>query len=267
MRRKKIMVMVLVLLVLSLTVTPIGTAQFKVEASEACQKMDFVTGKITDNDVNLRTGPGKTFKSICKLKKDQKVTVIGKLGSWYAVYIGSSGNVGAISAYYVKLDKSKAAVSSSTTSTQSKSAAKADKTTAKTKTVSGEKAKPISTDEQAILNLVNKERQKKGLKALVFDAELAKVARLKAVDMRDNSYFSHTSKFYGTPFDMMKKYNIKFSTAGENIAGNQSAEKAVKAWAAESSNNLFNKKFTNTGIGIVDSPTYGKLFVEMFIKK
>lgn len=268
MKRKKVLAIVLSLLVVLFTVIPIGTARFSVEASVAYQQMNSGTGKVTEKDVNLRTGPGKNFKSICKLKKDQKVTVIGKLGSWYAVYVNSSGNVGAISSYYVKLDKSKAA-SSSTASTQSKKTATtaAVKTDTKTKAVSSAKDKAPSADEQAVLNLVNKERGKKGLKALVFDSELAKVARLKAVDMKNNAYFSHTSKFYGTPFDMMKKYGIKFSAAGENIAGNQSAEKAVKAWSAESGNNLFNGKFTHTGIGIADSPTYGKLFVQMFIKK
>jgi uncharacterized protein YkwD len=105
------------------------------------------------------------------------------------------------------------------------------------------------------------------LESLEFDQDLITVARLKAKDMKDNNYFSHNSPYYGSPFDMMKKYDIKFSIAGENIAGNQNMERALKAWMDESSNNLFNGKFTHTGIGIVDSPTYGKLFVQMFIKK
>lgn len=270
MKRKKVFTIVLALLVFLLTVIPMGTGQFKVEASEAYQKVDSNSGIVTAAEVNLRTGPATTFDIICKLKRDQKVTVIGKLGSWYAVYVGSSGNVGVINSQYLKIETGKTATTGTKAATTSKNAKSTTKATTKatteaTATVS--KVKDISSDEQTLLDLVNKARKDEGLKALEFDADLVKVARLKAKDMKENNYFSHTSKFYGTPFDMMKKYKIKFSSAGENIAGNQTIEKAVKAWANESGNNLFNKKFTHTGIGIVDSPTYGKIFVQLFIKK
>jgi len=281
MKRKKVLAIVLTLLILLFTMIPMGTAQFKVEASEAYQKMDSSSGIVTAADVNLRNGPATTFDIICKLKKDQKVTVIGKLGSWYAVYVSSSGNVGAISAQYLKIEKAKATTTKATTAKNIQSTPKVTsktdtKTNAKTNTNTNANAKAdttvskvqdISSDEQALLDLVNKERKGEGLKALEFDAGLVKIARLKVADMKNNNYFSHTSKFYGSPFDMMKKYGIKFSAAGENISGNQTIEKAVKAWTNESGNNLFNEKFTHTGIGIVDSPTYGKLFVQMFIKK
>lgn len=239
---------------------PLGTSQYLADASQAYQTVSTSLGTVTAADVNLRTGPATTFDIICKLKKNQKVTVMGKLGDWYAVYVGSSGNVGSISAQYLKLDKAAAASKPAAATTKTQTAAKPAETTA-------EQIKDISKDEQELLDLVNKERKAKGLKALQFDAGLMKIARLKAADMKNNSYFSHTSEYYGSPFDMMKKYSIKFSTAGENIAGNQSAEKVVKAWLSESSNNIYNDKFAYTGIGIVDSPIYGKLYVEMFIKK
>jgi len=278
MKRKKVLAIALTLLIFIFTAVPVSTEQFKANASEAYQQVNSSYGNVTEEGVNLRTGPGKTFNIICKLKKDQKVTVIGKLGSWYAVYVNSSGNVGAISSYYVKIEKNKATVkgtkttkSTKTTSTQNNSQINSETATATAKTaakaVAAATVKDISSDEQALLDLANKAREKEGLQPLEFNADLVKVARLKANDMKNNCYFSHTSKFYGSPFDMMKKYNIKFSVAGENIAGNQSMEKAIKAWTAESGNNLFNKKFTHTGIGIVDSPTYGKIFVQMFIKK
>lgn len=271
MKRKKILMIVLTLLVTLFTVTPMGTAQFKVDASEAYQKVESSSGTVTTADVKLRTGPAKTFNIICVLKKDQKVTVIGKLGDWYAVYVSSSGNVGAVYAQYIKIEKAKTTdTGNKQTSTANKSQSVpkvAEKTTTKAATVAVLPVKDISSDEQALLDLVNKARKEKGLKALVFDAGLVKIARLKATDMKNNNYFSHTSKFYGTPFDMMKKYEIKFSAAGENIAGNKTIDKAMKAWSNEGGNNIFNEKFTHTGIGIVDSPTYGKLFVQMFIKK
>ncbi len=259
--KRKLLTAILFLLITVFTVIPMGTGQFKVEASEAYKGMDLTTGVVTASNVNLRTGPATTYDIICKLKKNQDITIIGKMGDWYAVYVGSSGNVGAITSQYVKVDKAK-----ETTNNTKTVSAKATKAT-NTVTASTTKVKDISSDEQALLDLINKERMKQGLEALEFDANLVNIARLKAKDMKDNNYFSHTSKFYGSPFDMMKKHNIKFSAAGENIAGNQTIEKAIKAWSNESGNNIYNKKFTHTGIGIVDSPTYGKIFVQMFIKK
>ncbi len=290
MKNKKIIfTLTTVLLIITFTFVPISTGQFMVAASEAYQKVEAGSGSITANEVNLRTGPDTKFDIICKLSKNQKVTVMGKLGDWYAVYVGKSGNVGSVYSHYLKLDKaqsttgkedSKISTAAAKTGGDSKknSTAKADTTissgTSTAAADTGKKAAPkvdeikdVSKDEKALLDLVNKERKNEGLEPLQFDAELLKVARLKAKDMKDNNYFNHTSKAYGTPFEMMKKYGIKFSIAGENIAGNQSAEKVVKVWLKESGNNIYNGKFTHTGIGVVDSPTYGKLFVQLFIKK
>lgn len=291
MKKNKIFTITVALLVMAFTFLPVRTGQYMVAASEAYQKVEISSGKITANEVNLRSGPATTFDILCKLKKDQKVTVMGKLGDWYAVYVSGTGNVGAVSSRYIKLDEQKTTsgtkqASSTSPKGSGTSAAAKTKTAASKSPVSTGNAvsktaenkatakpaavqqlKDISADEQSLFDLVNKARKEQGLKALEFDADLVKIARLKAKDMKDNNYFSHTSKYYGTPFDMMKKYGVKFSTAGENIAGNQSVEKVVKAWLKESGNNIYNDKFNCTGIGIVESPTYGKLFVQLFIKK
>ncbi len=286
MKRNKVFIITTAVLAMMLVFVPVSSEQYIATASEVYQKVESSSGVITANGVNLRTGPATTFDIICKLKKDQKVTVMGKLGDWYAVYAGGTGNVGAVSSHYLKLDKPKSTTSAKqvmtpnkSTGTSTKNNKTESKSTAsnKTNTVSSanittkatvvQEVKDINKDEQALFDLVNKSREEEGLKPLQFDADLVKIARLKAKDMKDNNYFSHTSKYYGTPFDMMKKYGVKFTTAGENIAGNQSAEKVVKAWLKEDGNNIYNDKFTYTGIGIAESPTYGKLFVQLFIKK
>lgn len=68
------------------------------------------------------------------------------------------------------------------------------------------------------------------MQALIVDDELQNIARIKAQDMVDNNYFSHTSPTYGSPFDMMKNFGISYKTAGENIAGNSTNSGAVNAW-------------------------------------
>jgi uncharacterized YkwD family protein len=118
-----------------------------------------------------------------------------------------------------------------------------------------------------MLELVNKARADAGVGALAFDTTLQKVARLKAQDMVANNYFSHQSPTYGSPFDMMRQFGVSFKTAGENIAGNQTVEKAFVAWMNSPGHkqNILNAGFNYTGIGIVSSPTYGYIFVQQFI--
>lgn len=125
----------------------------------------------------------------------------------------------------------------------------------------------LTAEEQQMLNLVNTERQKSGLKPLKANLELTKVARVKAKDMIDKGYFDHNSPTYGSPFDMMKQFGISYRTAGENLAGNQTVEKAHTSLMNSDGHraNILNSGYTEVGIGIVDGGPYGKMFVQMFI--
>ena len=98
---------------------------------------------------------------------------------------------------------------------------------------------------------------------------MQRVAKAKAQDLVANNYFSHNSPTYGSPFDMMKSFGISYKTAGENIAGNSSLEGAVKAWMNSTGHreNILNNAYNYTGIGVVDSPKYGMIMVQMFIGK
>ncbi|MCL2341844.1 MAG: CAP domain-containing protein [Firmicutes bacterium] len=88
----------------------------------------------------------------------------------------------------------------------------------------------LSSDEQEVFDLVNKEREKANLPPLVIDANLQKIVELKAEDMVSNNYFSHQSAVYGSAFDMMKDGNIWYRKAGENLAGNINNKTAVSLW-------------------------------------
>ena len=127
----------------------------------------------------------------------------------------------------------------------------------------------LTTDEQEVFDLINKQRTNNGLQALQIDNEVQRVARIKAQDMVDNNYFSHTSPTYGSPFDMLKSFKVSYKTAGENLAGNSSNSSAVTAWMNSSGHkaNILNSSFNYTGIGVVSSPKYGKIYVQMFIGK
>ena len=125
----------------------------------------------------------------------------------------------------------------------------------------------MNSDEQEVFKLINGQRTNNGLPALKNDNELQRVARIKAQDMVDKNYFSHQSPTYGSPFDMMKSFKISYKTAGENIAANSTNNGAVTAWMNSSGHraNILNNNFNYTGIGVVSSPKYGKMYVQMFI--
>ncbi|KXI65743.1 serine protease [Bacillus cereus] len=130
-----------------------------------------------------------------------------------------------------------------------------------------EEAKSLSEFEQRVVELTNAERAKQGLPALKIDTELSKVARIKSEDMQKNNYFDHNSPTYGSPFDMMKKFGISYTSAGENIAqGQRTPEEVVQAWMNSAGHraNTLNNGFTHIGVGYVESGNY---WTQQFITK
>lgn len=121
--------------------------------------------------------------------------------------------------------------------------------------------------ENEILKLVNAERSKNGLSALSMDWQVSRVASYKSQDMADANYFSHTSPTYGTPFQMLSSFNIKYKSAGENIAkGQKTATSVMEAWMNSSGHkaNILNANYTHLGVGYVEKngTTY---WTQMFV--
>ena len=125
----------------------------------------------------------------------------------------------------------------------------------------------LSADEMQMWQLINEERQKAGLQPLKIHEGLVGLARLKSEDMINLGYFSHQSPTYGSPFEMMNKAGITYYTAGENIAGAPTVERAHQALMNSPGHraNILNASFTHVGIGIVDGGPYGKMYTQMFI--
>lgn len=125
----------------------------------------------------------------------------------------------------------------------------------------------LSTEERDTLNLINQYRNKNGLNDLKPFSDLQDVAKLKAEDIVTNNYFAHDSDILGTPFEMLKANNVDYKIAGENLAGNTTPERAVQAWidSPDHRANILEEKFEYTGIYVIDSDEYGKIFVQLFI--
>lgn len=109
----------------------------------------------------------------------------------------------------------------------------------------------ISQYAQEVADLVNQERAKAGLKPLQLDTALSAMALDKAKDMINNNYFDHNSPTYGSPFDMMNAYGIKYSSAGENIAkGQRTPQEVMNAWMNSPGHkqNIMSSSFTKIGV-------------------
>lgn len=132
------------------------------------------------------------------------------------------------------------------------------------------KSKEETTTETQILSLVNNERSKVGIKPLVLNWELSRVAKIKCQDMINNNYFSHQSPTYGSPFDMMKKFGISYRSAGENIAaGQKTPQEVMNAWMNSSGHraNILSSNYSELGVGKQNGGSYGVYWTQMFIKK
>ena len=127
----------------------------------------------------------------------------------------------------------------------------------------------IRTLEKEVIRLVNIERAKVGLKPLSENVYLSKVARIKLQDMINKGYFSHYSPTYGSPFDMMKKFGISYTAAGENIAmGQRTPKEVMDAWMASSGHrrNILSPTFTQIGVGVAKDSRGRLYWTQMFIK-
>lgn len=119
--------------------------------------------------------------------------------------------------------------------------------------------------EQEVIRLVNEVRAKNGLPALQENWELSRVARYKSQDMRDLRYFNHESPTYGSPFDMIRAFGLRYRAAGENIAmGYRTPQAVVTAWMNSAGHraNILNANYTQIGVGYVADGSY---WTQMFI--
>lgn len=246
MKIKRIILFFLILFIL------IGICK-KTYAMTYYQTVSTPTGLVTASALNVRQGPGTNYKSVTLVYRNEYIRLFAKIGDWYVIQTNAD-YIGCVSSKYVKLIYPQTTTSGGGTSSSGNTGATTSQLTA---------------DEQEVFNLINEQRAANGLSVLKIDDELQNVARIKAKDMVDNNYFSHNSPTYGTPFQMIKSFGITYKAAGENIAGNSSNQGAVTAWMNSEGHraNILSNNYNYTGVAVVSSKTYGKVYVQMFIGK
>jgi uncharacterized protein YkwD len=127
-------------------------------------------------------------------------------------------------------------------------------------------AKPDMELERQMIVLVNEERTKEGLNALVFDPSLTPVARAHSDDMFERGYFSHYSPEGDAVSDRLKRAGITYRTAGENLALAPTLKTAHTGLMNSPGHraNILHKSYRRIGIGILDGGIRGLMVTQVF---
>lgn len=126
--------------------------------------------------------------------------------------------------------------------------------------------KPTALEQKAF-DLINEQRRLKNLSALEWDLGMLYIARQHSENMARLSFFSHTGRDGKTVDKRADAAGIEdWRSIGENIAYNQGIKNtvdfAVQCWMYSPSHkeNLLNKKWKRSGIGVAVSPD-GKFYI------
>jgi uncharacterized protein YkwD len=117
------------------------------------------------------------------------------------------------------------------------------------------------SEEQKMIEILNRARLEKNLEPLTIDPDLVRVARYHAMDMAKENYFSHESKNkvknkLTKSAETFERINLFYSPGGnsENIhAGSADAEGAYQAWFNSPGHyeNMFSIASQKVGIGFM----------------
>jgi uncharacterized protein YkwD len=125
----------------------------------------------------------------------------------------------------------------------------------------------VRTDLEArMLDMVNAERAKAGLKPVRADPELAAVARAHSQDMFARGYFSHYTPEGRDLQDRLRQARIGFLTAGENLALAPTLAGAHQGLMKSPGHraNILRPQFGRVGIGILDGGVHGLMVTQNF---
>jgi cysteine-rich secretory family protein len=108
-------------------------------------------------------------------------------------------------------------------------------------------------DEQKILDLVNREREKANVPRLVWDQNLAEAARAHSALMADYANVGHVLPGESAVAERMAASHARFTASGENVALADSAEEVHLALMNSPGHrrNIMSPRYSAVGIGVV----------------
>lgn len=125
------------------------------------------------------------------------------------------------------------------------------------------------TSEKEFFILINQERQKEGLPALLWDEKLRDVARVHANDMWKRKYFGHYSPEGEDVGDRLENYGITdYLLAGENLALAPTVYAAHLGLMNSEGHraNVLDVNYQQLGVGVIQNANYGKMVVQVFLR-
>jgi len=154
------------------------------QESSIFRKGDIEKVEVLSESAYIRNGNSEDYPVVTTVSKGLTLDVAGQVGDWYIIVL-DDGRVGVINPKEVK----PVVVEDG---------------------APDDNIKDLTPNEKEVLRLLNGERTKRGLSPLKIDLRVTEVARFKCQDMIDNDYFSHFSPTYGSPFDMLNAFGIKY---------------------------------------------------------
>ncbi|MEO6589767.1 MAG: CAP domain-containing protein [Pyrinomonadaceae bacterium] len=129
----------------------------------------------------------------------------------------------------------------------------------------------IELEKQAFA-LLNSQRAEKGFPALVWNDDIARIARMHSENMAKYKFFSHTGLDGSMVNDRADKCGVsKWQAIGENIAYNRGYDKpadfAVERWMQSVSHreNILNDRWQESAVGVAISNDGAFYFTQVFL--
>lgn len=122
----------------------------------------------------------------------------------------------------------------------------------------GISVRPITAEEQQLVNAHNEYRKQQGLGILTLNNRVVSAAQGHADWMATNDKMSHTGKNGSTLGARLKQAGYRYSYAGENIAkGYNSVFTVMQGWRNSTGHrlNMLNKNYQHIGVAVVKSKT------------
>ncbi|TSB45536.1 CAP domain-containing protein [Alkalicoccobacillus porphyridii] len=121
--------------------------------------------------------------------------------------------------------------------------------------------------EYQLFDLTNAARVVHGLPVLTWDDNVKETARKHSTDMAENNYFGHTNLEGESPFDRMQQDDIRFITAGENLAHGQFSSIFAHEGLMNSlghRENILQESFEQLGVGVAFNEQAQPFYTEKF---
>jgi uncharacterized protein YkwD len=124
--------------------------------------------------------------------------------------------------------------------------------------------------EDQIVQLINNERQSRGLYAYRVQSQLRAAARVQAADMACNHFTGHTGSDGSSVRDRVVRQGYSWTWIGENYMISQNPTSAFNWWmnSGPHTANILSPNYTEFGVGYVYSSEsdYGGYFVVVFAR-